>query len=58
MAGAAPDVLRQMIAAMANAMMSAQADQVCGAGWGERSEARTNRRNDPGSGVGHPRRHC
>jgi transposase-like protein len=34
-----------MIAALANAMMSAQADQVCGAGWGERSEERTNRRN-------------
>ncbi|WP_226352117.1 IS256 family transposase [Pseudonocardia sp. ICBG601] len=43
--GASPDVLRQMIASLANAMMSAQADQVCGAGWGERSDARTNRRN-------------
>ena len=26
-------------------MMSAQADQVCGAAWGERSAERTNRRN-------------
>jgi putative transposase len=43
--GASPDVLREMIATLANAMMSAQADQVCGAGWGERSEERTNRRN-------------
>ncbi|MHA6627713.1 IS256 family transposase [Pseudonocardia sichuanensis] len=43
--GASPDVLRQMIASLANAMMSAQADQVCGAGYGERSDARTNRRN-------------
>jgi putative transposase len=45
LAGASPDVLRQMIATMANAMMSAQADQVCGAGWGERSENRVNQRN-------------
>jgi putative transposase len=45
LAGASPDVLRQMIAAMANAMMSAQADQVCGAGWGQRSENRVNQRN-------------
>jgi putative transposase len=43
--GASPDLLRQMIASFANAMMSAQADQVCGAGWGERSEERVNRRN-------------
>jgi len=43
--GALPDLLREMIGAFANAMMSAQADQVCGAGWGERSEERTNRRN-------------
>jgi transposase-like protein len=35
---ASPDLLRQMIAAMANAMMSAQADQVCGADYGQRSE--------------------
>ncbi|HVD89209.1 MAG TPA: IS256 family transposase [Jatrophihabitantaceae bacterium] len=42
---ASPDLLRQMIAAMANAMMSAQADQVCGADYGERSPGRTNQRN-------------
>jgi putative transposase len=40
-----PDLLRQMIATFANAMMSAHADQVCGAGYGERSAERTNRRN-------------
>ncbi len=45
LAGASPDVLRQMVASLANAMMSAQADQVCGAGYGERSSERTNRRN-------------
>jgi putative transposase len=43
--GASPDLLRQMIASLANAMMSAEADQVCGAAWGERSDTRTNRRN-------------
>jgi putative transposase len=37
--------LRDMIASFANAMMSAQADQLCGAGYGERTEMRTNRRN-------------
>jgi putative transposase len=44
--GAPPDLLRQMIASLANAMMSAQADQVCGAAaYGERSAERTNRRS-------------
>jgi transposase-like protein len=42
---ASPDLLQQMIASLANAMMSAQADQVCGAGYGERSGERVNRRN-------------
>jgi hypothetical protein len=32
--GASPDLLREMIATFANVMMSAQADQVCGAAWG------------------------
>lgn len=45
LADASPDLLREMIASFANAMMSAQADQVCGVGYGERSETRTNRRN-------------
>ena len=45
LASASPDVLREMIAAMANALMSAQADQLCGAEYGERSPERTNRRN-------------
>jgi transposase-like protein len=43
--GASPDLLREMIGTFANAMMSAQADQLCGAEYGERSETRTNRRN-------------
>src|ERR671920_1514210 len=45
LASASPDLVREMIATFANAMMSAQADQVCGAGYGQRSEDRTNQRN-------------
>jgi transposase-like protein len=45
LACASPDLLREMIASFANAMMCAQADQACGAGYGERSGERVNRRN-------------
>jgi putative transposase len=45
LASASPDLLREMISSFANAMMSAQVDQVCGAGYGERSGERVNRRN-------------
>jgi Transposase, Mutator family len=45
LASASPDLLREMVASLANAMMSAQADQLCGAGYGERSAERVNRRN-------------
>ena len=45
LASASPDVVREMVASLANAMMSAQADLVCGAAWGERSSERVNRRN-------------
>jgi transposase-like protein len=45
LASASPDVLREMVTSVANAMMSAQADQVCGAGYGERSSERVNQRN-------------
>ena len=45
LASASPDLVREMIATFANAMMSAQADQVCGADYGQRSEARSNQRN-------------
>ena len=40
-----PDLLRAMVKEMAERVMSADADAVCGAGWGERSLERTNRRN-------------
>jgi len=39
------DVLRAMVTAFANALMSAEADAACGAEYGQRSEDRTNRRN-------------
>ncbi len=40
-----PDVLRSMVKTMAEALMSAEADAVCGAGYGTRSDERVNRRN-------------
>jgi putative transposase len=40
-----PDLLRAMVKEMAEALMSADADAVCGAGWGERTPERVNRRN-------------
>ena len=42
---ASPDLLRQMLTTFINTLMSAEADAVCGAGYGERSEQRTNTRN-------------
>src|SRR5260370_32075389 len=40
-----PDLLRVMVKDFAEALMSADADAVCGAGWGERTPERGNRRN-------------
>jgi transposase-like protein len=40
-----PDLLRAMVKDFAEALMSADADAVCGAGWGERTPERVNRRN-------------
>ncbi len=42
LAQASPDLLRQMLTTFINTLMSAEADAVCGAGYGERSESRTN----------------
>jgi putative transposase len=42
---ASPDVLRAMVKTFADALMSAEADAACGAGYGERSEQRVNSRN-------------
>jgi len=39
------DVVREMLKAFAEQLMSAEADALCGAAYGERSDERTNRRN-------------
>ncbi|HZC50875.1 MAG TPA: IS256 family transposase [Mycobacterium sp.] len=45
LAQASPDLLRQMITTFVQALMGAEADAVCGAEYGVRSEQRTNTRN-------------
>jgi hypothetical protein len=45
LAAASPDLLREMVKRFAEALMAAEADAVCGAGYGERSEQRVNSRN-------------
>jgi putative transposase len=42
---ASPDVLRTMVREMAQRMMDAEVEQVCGAGYGEVSAERVNSRN-------------
>ena len=48
---AEPDLLRSMLKTFVEALMSTEADAVCGAEYGTRSPDRTNRRNGyrPGS---------
>src|SRR3954462_3374811 len=55
LAQASPDLLRQMLTTFINTLMSAEADAVCGAGYGERSAQRTNRRNGRGGRGFHTR---
>jgi transposase-like protein len=45
LAQASPDLLRAMVTTFAEALMGAEADAVCGAPFGERSDERTNIRN-------------
>ncbi|MGC5225401.1 IS256 family transposase [Micromonospora sp. DT81.3] len=45
LAQASPDLLRQMLSTFVNTLLSADADQVCGASYGMASPDRTNRRN-------------
>jgi putative transposase len=45
LAVASPDLLRDMMSTFIQALMSAEVDAVCGAGYGERSEGRVNHRN-------------
>lgn len=43
--GASPDLLRELLSMFVHALMGAEADAVCGAGYGQRSDERTNSRN-------------
>ena len=45
LAAASPDLLREMVKTFAEALMSAEADAVCGAPYGARDEGRVNQRN-------------
>ena len=45
LAAASPDMLRSMLSTFIQALMGAEADAVCGAGYGERSAERANSRN-------------
>jgi putative transposase len=45
LATASPDLLRGLLSTFIAALMSAEADALCGASYGERSEGRTNRRD-------------
>ena len=42
---ASPDLLRELLTTFVNALLGAQADAVCGAGYGERTPERVNSRN-------------
>jgi putative transposase len=50
--GAEPDVLRSLLKTFVEALMSAEADAICGAPYGVRSEDRVNSRNGPTSRTG------
>lgn len=39
------DLMREMLKVFAEELMGAEADSICGAGWGQRSDERVNRRN-------------
>jgi transposase-like protein len=45
LAQASPDLMRELLSTFVNALLSAQADTVCGADYGVRSPERTNTRN-------------
>jgi putative transposase len=48
------DLLRELVAEMTEALMSAEADSACNAAFGERSPARINSRNGYRPGAGTP----
>jgi hypothetical protein len=45
LADASPDLMRHLLATTINALLSAEADAVCGAEWGQPGPERVNRRN-------------
>ena len=45
LAQASPDLLRELLQTFLNTLLSAEADSVCGAGYGERTPERVNQRN-------------
>src|ERR687890_2397703 len=45
LAQASPDLMRELLSTFIDALLSAEADAVCGAGWGQSSPDRVNRRN-------------
>jgi putative transposase len=45
LAASSPDLLRDMLASFIQSLMSAEADAVCGAGYGERTPERVTSRN-------------
>ena len=54
---AGPNLLRSKLTSLVQALMSADADSVCGADYGSRSPDRTNRRNGYRAREWDPRRH-
>ena len=57
LAQASPDLLRELLTTFINTLMSAEADAVCGAAYGQASPDRVNRRNGyRRPGVRHPGR--
>ena len=45
LAQASPDLMRELLGTFIDALLSAEADAVCGAGWGETSPERERRRS-------------
>jgi hypothetical protein len=54
LAQASPDLLRQMVTTFVQALMGAEADAICGLGYGVRSDERSNTRNGYRRGTGTP----
>jgi hypothetical protein len=54
LASASPDLLRSMLTTFINTLVSAEADAVCGAGYGQSSPDRVNVRNVTGRGSSTP----